>query len=96
MYVAKFLALNLELDPPDYSNLSDNPEDVSSELVKLTVSILGQNWRVLGLLNFELVDAKLFRLDCQAWRIAERTCQIAVNPVVLRLESVEKWHPSTI
>ena len=28
MYVAKFLALNLELDPPDYSNLGDNPEDV--------------------------------------------------------------------
>ena len=30
MYVSKFLALNLELDPPDYSNLADNPEDVSS------------------------------------------------------------------
>ena len=29
MYVAKFLALNLELDPPDCSNLGEDPEDVS-------------------------------------------------------------------
>ena len=32
MYVSKFLALNLELDPPDYSNLGENPEDVSCVL----------------------------------------------------------------
>jgi len=29
MYVAKFLALNLELDPPDCTGLGDEPEDVS-------------------------------------------------------------------
>lgn len=29
MYVAKFLAINLELDPPDCSGLGDDPEDVS-------------------------------------------------------------------
>ena len=33
MYVAKFLALNLELDPPDYSNLGDDPEDVSTTIL---------------------------------------------------------------
>jgi hypothetical protein len=30
-YVAKFLALNLELDPPDCSNLGDDPDDVKIE-----------------------------------------------------------------
>ena len=29
MYVSKFLALNLELDPPDYSDLGTDPEEVS-------------------------------------------------------------------
>lgn len=29
MYVSKFLALNLELDPPDCTGLGDDPEDVS-------------------------------------------------------------------
>ena len=32
MYVSKFLALNLELDPPDCSGLGDDPEDVSTTL----------------------------------------------------------------
>lgn len=31
MYVAKFLAINLELDPPDCSGLGDDPEDVKIE-----------------------------------------------------------------
>lgn len=31
MYVAKFLALNLELDPPDCTGLGDDPEDVKIE-----------------------------------------------------------------
>ena len=35
-YVSKFLALNLELDPPDCSNLGDNPEDVS-QIVNLEI-----------------------------------------------------------
>lgn len=41
-YVAKFLALNLELDPPDCSNLGDDPEDVSGlfELTKHSNSCL--------------------------------------------------------
>ena len=44
MYVSKFLALNLELDPPDYSNLSDNPEDVSIKIqITLITLVLGQN-----------------------------------------------------
>ena len=30
-YVAKFLALNLELEPPDCSGLGDDPEDVKIE-----------------------------------------------------------------
>ena len=30
MYVAKFLAINLELDPPDCAGLGDDPEDVST------------------------------------------------------------------
>ena len=29
MYVSKFLAINLELDPPDCTGLGDDPEDVS-------------------------------------------------------------------
>ena len=29
MYVSKFLAINLELDPPDCSGLGEDPEDVS-------------------------------------------------------------------
>ena len=29
MYVSKFLALNLEIDPPDCSGLGEDPEDVS-------------------------------------------------------------------
>ena len=33
MYVAKFLALNLELDPPDCSGLGEDPEDVSSLII---------------------------------------------------------------
>ena len=32
MYVAKFLALNLELDPPDCSGLGEDPEDVSIQV----------------------------------------------------------------
>jgi len=28
-YTARFLALNLQLDPPDCSNLGEDPEDVS-------------------------------------------------------------------
>jgi len=31
MYVSKFLALNLELDPPDYSDLGTDPEEVKIE-----------------------------------------------------------------
>ena len=34
MYVAKFLAINLELDPPDCSGLGDDPEDVSKSRTK--------------------------------------------------------------
>ena len=30
-YVSKFLALNLELEPPDCSGLGDDPEDVKIE-----------------------------------------------------------------
>ena len=33
MYVAKFLALNLELDPPDCSGLGEDPEDVSTLII---------------------------------------------------------------
>lgn len=33
MYVAKFLAINLELDPPDCTGLGEEPEDVSSTRV---------------------------------------------------------------
>jgi len=33
MYVSKFLALNLELDPPDCAGLGDDPEDVSGTSV---------------------------------------------------------------
>lgn len=29
MYVSKFLAINLEIDPPDCTGLGDEPEDVS-------------------------------------------------------------------
>ena len=48
-YVAKFLALNLELEPPDCTGLGDNPEDVSltifgiDALYHLNLYILGQN-----------------------------------------------------
>eukprot|EP00353_Schmidingerella_taraikaensis_P014954 CAMPEP_0185617094 /NCGR_PEP_ID=MMETSP0436-20130131/42293_1 /TAXON_ID=626734 ORGANISM="Favella taraikaensis, Strain Fe Narragansett Bay" /NCGR_SAMPLE_ID=MMETSP0436 /ASSEMBLY_ACC=CAM_ASM_000390 /LENGTH=65 /DNA_ID=CAMNT_0028254405 /DNA_START=525 /DNA_END=722 /DNA_ORIENTATION=- len=31
MYVSKFLALNLELDPPDCAGLGDDPEDIKIE-----------------------------------------------------------------
>ena len=33
MYVSKFLAINLELDPPDCTGLGDDPEDVSLKLL---------------------------------------------------------------
>ena len=33
MYVSKFLAINLEIDPPDCTGLGDDPEDVSTLVV---------------------------------------------------------------
>ena len=39
MYVSKFLAINLELDPPDCTGLGDDPEDVSKKIKKLFTNI---------------------------------------------------------
>ena len=77
MYVSKFLALNLELDPPDYSNLGENPEDVSCALSKLMCFCLGQNRRIFRLPDIKLPAAKLLRLDCSPRRIATVTCYVA-------------------
>ena len=62
MYVSKFLALNLELDPPDYSNLGENPEDVS--FAQCFNIFAGQNRGVPRLPDSELPAAELPGLDC--------------------------------
>ena len=76
MYVSKFLALNLELDPPDYSNLGENPEDVSCVLNELMCLCLGQNRRIFRLPDIKLIAVKLPRLDCSPRGIATPTCYV--------------------
>ncbi len=73
MYVSKFLAINLELDPPDCSGLGDDPEDVSiSSQFKIFLSYkfslfksLGENRGIYRLVDSQHQHVKLFRLDRQ-------------------------------
>jgi len=70
MYVAKFLAINLELDPPDCSGLGDDPEDVSiSKTRKNSLThrtffhFIGQNRGIYRPLDSKLEYVELPRLD---------------------------------
>ena len=90
MYVSKFLALNLELDPPDYSNLGENPEDVS--FAQCVYIFAGQNRRVPWLPDSELPAAELPGLDCAPRRATTLACNAAAenHPQELRSEFISQ------
>lgn len=64
MYVAKFLAINLELDPPDCAGLGEDPEDVSTfpfrcKALLMILFFTGQNRGIYRVADLKQQHAEL-------------------------------------
>ena len=88
MYVAKFLALNLELDPPDCTGLGEDPEDVSMTAphgLDRCVFDAGKNRRIYWALDRQLKHAELPRLDREARGVAAAVADARIAGAVKAL-----------